>query len=64
MTAPENSHRKVGKGKRGQTNQWTLAISHMRGAGGTNQSAGNGVGEKWLDFVCIAKVEPTEFAEG
>ena len=32
---------------------------HMRGVGGSDQTARNEVGKKWLDSVYILKVEPT-----
>lgn len=35
----------------------------MREVGGSNQSARNGVGEKWSDSVCILKVEPIGFTD-
>ena len=36
--------------------------SHMRGVDGSRQAVRNGVGKKWLDSVCILKVEPTGFS--
>ena len=47
-------------GLQGQKRTDTPADSgngHMRGVGGSDQTARNGVGKKWLDSVYILKVE-------